>query len=275
MEGEFMIKLKSCGRLMGLLITVLTLVAFSQVALANSALTGESRLDTILKRGYILVGTTGDYKPFTYLSPVTGEYVGHDIEAAEMLARDLGVQVKFVKTSWPTLMDDLLADKFDIAMGGITRTFERQKKAHFSHGYIPFGKSPLIRAADKEKYTSLEEIDKPEVVIGVNPGGTNEKFVRANIKNAQIIVVKNNLEIPGMVADGRMDVMITDSVEALRYSKDDSRLYAALTDRTFTKNQFGYMMQRGDQVFSNFVDMWMEEMYLKGEFARLYKKWIE
>lgn len=253
----------------------------SPIAEANQAINGsgvsavQSRLDTILQRGYILVGTTGDYKPFSYLNPTTGEYEGHDIDAAKKLAADLGVEVRFVKTTWPTLMSDLLEDKFDIAMGGITRTLERQKKANLSHPYLKFGKSPLIRTADKDKFKTLADIDQPNVKIGVNPGGTNEKYVKANIKNAQVIVVQNNLEIPGMVADGRVDVMITDSIEAIRYAKEDQRLYAASRDKPFTKNQMGYLMQRGDQIFADWIDFWMEEMMLKGEFDTLYKKWIE
>lgn len=242
---------------------------------AEKSVTIESRLDTILKRGYILVGTTGDYKPFTYFNPQTNEFEGYDIDAAKKLAKDLGVEVRFVKTTWKTLMDDLLANKFDIAVGGITRTLEREKKAHFSHPYLDFGKSPLIRAADKDKYKSLQDIDQPGVKIGVNPGGTNEQFVKANIKQAEIVMIENNLEIPGMVAEGKVDVMITDSVEAIRYSKDDPRLYAALTDQTFTKSQKGYLMHRGDVIFSDWIDLWMEEMILIGEFEQLEKKWMQ
>ena len=133
----------------------------------------------------------------------------------------------------------------------------------------------MIRAQDKAKYTSLEAIDQPGVRIGVNPGGTNERFVKTNISKATIIVHTKNAEIPGMVAEGKFDVMITDSPEAIRYAKDDSRLYAALLDKTFTKNQFGIMMQRGDQVFANFIDMWMEEMKLQGEFDKLYDKYMK
>lgn len=235
----------------------------------------ESRLDAILKNGYIRVGTTGDYKPFSYLNPATGEYEGHDIDMAKKLADDLGVKVVFVKTTWPTLMDDLLADKYDIAMGGITRTLERAKKAQLSHPYINFGKSPLIRMADKDKYKSLADIDQPNVKIGVNPGGTNEKFVRANLKNAQIIVFEKNLEIPGKVASGEVDVMITDSIEAKSYAKEDQRLYAPLTDQTFTKSQMGFLMPRGDFVFGNWVNLWMEEMTLQGDLEKITSKWID
>ncbi|MET3696990.1 cyclohexadienyl dehydratase [Bacillus oleivorans] len=234
----------------------------------------DSRLDKILKQGYIRVGTTGDYKPFTYFNPETQQYEGYDIEAAKLLANELGVEVKFIKTSWPKLMEDLLADKFDIAMGGITRRMNRQVQAQFSDGYIPFGKSPLIRAEDKDKFTSLQAIDQSDVKIGVNPGGTNEEFVRKNIKNAEIIVFNNNLEIPEKVSSGEVDVMITDSIEAIYYAKNNETLYAALTDNPWDKSQFGYLMQHGDAKFTNTVNFWMEEMELKGEFSKLREEWI-
>lgn len=228
-----------------------------------------SRLDKIIEQGYIRVGTPGDYKPFTYLNPETKQYEGYDIEAAKSLAKELGVEVKFVATTWPTLMEDLLADKFDIAMGGITRNMGRQMKAQFSHGYIPFGKSPLIRAEDKDKFTSLEAINQPDVTIGVNPGGTNQKFVNAHMTKAKVIVVPNNLDIPGKVASGEVDVMITDSIEAIHYARENKVLYAALTENPWEPSQFGYLMQQGDQQFLNTVNFWMEEMELKGVFEGL------
>ncbi|WP_234293355.1 transporter substrate-binding domain-containing protein [Fictibacillus sp. FJAT-27399] len=236
--------------------------------------TVSSRLDRIIRKGVIRVGTTGDYKPFTFYNKETNKFEGYDIEAAELMAKDLGVKVKFVKTSWPTLMNDLLDDKFDIAVGGISRNTERQKTAQLTSPYMNEGKAPLIRAVDKEKYTSLQAIDQPGVTIGVNPGGTNQKFVDANIKQAKVVVVENNLEIPHMVAEGKVDVMITDSTEAMYYASRDQRLYAALTDNTFTKSQKGYLIPRGDSVFENWVNLWMDEMELQGEFNRLKDKYI-
>jgi cyclohexadienyl dehydratase len=234
----------------------------------------KSRLDQILAQGKIRVGTTGDYLPFTYWNPTTKQYEGYDIEAAKMLANDLGVKIEFVKTTWPTLMQDLQNNKFDIAMGGITRTLLRQKTAHLSQPTLQDGKSPLIRKSDKEKFKTLADIDKNDVKIGVNPGGTNEKFVKENMKNAQIVMVENNLEIPKMVAEGKVDVMITDSTEARYYASKDERLLAILTDHPFNLHEKGYMMQRGDLDFQNWIDLWMDEMKLQGKFKELEKKWI-
>lgn len=234
-----------------------------------------SQLDAIIERGYIRVGMTGDYKPFTYLNPKTNEFEGYDVDAAKELAKDLGVEVRFVKTTWSDMMKDLQADKFDIAVGGVTRNTARQKTAYVSQGYVTFGKAPLIRAEDKDKYKTLEDINKPSVRIGVNPGGTNEVFVRQHLTKANVTVVENNLDIPHLVADGTYDVMITDTVEAMTYAKADSRLYAALTDKPFTKSEKGYMIPRGDFVYASYLEMWMDEMKLQGKFDALFKKWME
>lgn len=234
-----------------------------------------SRLDKIMDRGYIRVGMTGDYKPFTYLNPKTNEYEGFDVDAAKELGKDLGVEVRFVNTTWSDMMKDLQADKFDIAVGGVTRNTARQKTAYVSQGYFSFGKAPLIRAEDKDKYLSVGDINKPSVRIGVNPGGTNEVFVRQHLTKANVTVVPNNLDIPHLVADGTYDVMITDTVEAMTYAKADSRLYAALTDKPFTNSEKGYMIPRGDFEYASYLEMWMDEMKLQGKFDAFYKKWVE
>ena len=103
---------------------VIVCVCWTAVALAAK----KSRLDVILERGYILVGTTGDYKPFSYLNPQTGDYEGHDIDAAKMLAAAMGVEVIFVQTTWKTLVEGVLKGRYDVAMCGITRTLSRQKQ---------------------------------------------------------------------------------------------------------------------------------------------------
>src|SRR5258708_5154484 len=88
-----------------------------------------SRLDLVIAQKALRIGTTGDYKPFSFLNPETKAFEGIDIDMARALAASLGAEPRFVQTAWPTLMADAAADKFDIAMGGISVTLERQKTA--------------------------------------------------------------------------------------------------------------------------------------------------
>lgn len=254
-------------------------VGFVLLLLVMAGVSGEagaeqSRLDEIISRGYILVGTTGDYKPFSYFNEETKQFEGHDIDAAKMLGEALGVEVRFVPTTWKTLVQGILEAKYDVAMSGITRNLTRQKQVGLTAPYISVGKSPLIRKADKKRFKTLKDIDQKGVKIGVNPGGTNEKFVRANIQNAEIVVIEKNLDIPDMVAAGQVDVMITDNVEAMLVAGKNSKLYAVSPNETFTKDDFGYMLPRDDQAFLNWMNLWMHQMHQKGELSKLKMKWI-
>jgi len=250
---------------------ILAALAFGAgLAQAQSA----SRLDLIAQKGVLRVGTTGDYKPFTYLNPATGEYEGHDIDAAKLLADSLGVKVQFVKTTWPTLLKGLQEDQYDLAMGGITRTLARQKAAGLTHPYLGLGKSPLVRAADKDRFRTLADIDQPGVKIGVNPGGTNQKFVDATIKKATVVVVEKNLSIPEKIVARELDVMITDNVEAMVVARQEPRLYAVDPDNTYTKDDLGYLLPRDDRPWLDYVNLWVDLARLKGDFARLQQRWI-
>ena len=140
----------------------------------------QSVLDTILARGTLRVRLTGDYRPFA-IKDDSGKMTGLDVDMAQSLATALGVRLELVLTAWPTLLADLHAGKYDVGMGGITITLERAKTAMFSSPVLRKGKTPIARCTDKERFASLSDIDKPYVKVATNPGGTNEKFDRANL----------------------------------------------------------------------------------------------
>jgi hypothetical protein len=64
---------------------------------------------------------------------------------AEALGKALGVKVEYVHTAWPQLMKDFEAQKFDIAMGGVSITLDRQKKGFFSTPIMCEGTDRALR----------------------------------------------------------------------------------------------------------------------------------
>ena len=120
----------------------------------------KGKVDEIVERGTLLVGTTGDYRPLTFRES-DGTYWGFGIEMAQEIAGDLGVETTFVQTSWPTLTDDVLAEPqiFDLAIGGITITDARLEVMLMSEGYLANGKTILCRASVADCFHSLADID--------------------------------------------------------------------------------------------------------------------
>lgn len=233
-----------------------------------------AHLEDIAARGTIRIGTTGDYRPMSYLNKETGEYEGFDAALAQAIADSLHVKVEFVPTTWPTLSADTEAGKFDIAICGITRTFDRARTLEMSDGYLLFGKTILCRDGDAAKYQSIADMNRPEVRVMVNPGGTNEKFARENLPNATIIVHEHNAEIPGLIAEGAADIMITETMEAIRYERMDSRLAAPLAKTPFTKNRFGILMAKGDQELLNYINFVLAELTMNGTMEEMEHTYI-
>ena len=194
---------------------------------ASGSMESQATVAKIKECGVLLVGTTGDYRPLSYRED-TGEYWGFGIEVAQRIAKELGVDIAFVPTSWPTLSSDVLSEPqaFDFALGGITITAKRLETMDMSEGYLANGKTILCRKEDAQKFRSLSELDKSDVLVMVNPGGLNEKFAYENLKNAKIIVHNRNEEIPSLVAEGKADIMITEITEAPWYVQNDTRLSA-------------------------------------------------
>ncbi len=240
----------------------------------NTDIPINGKMAEILERGIILFGTTGDYRPLSFCEP-DGTYWGFGIDVANEIARRLGVEIEFRKTSWPTLTADVLTEPqiFDLAIGGITITDTRRETMLMSDGYLANGKTILCRTSEADRYKSLADIDKPEVTVMVNPGGLNEKFANENLTRAKIVVHPKNEEIPILVARGEADVMITEITEAPFYVQTDSRLAAPLLNAPFTHGEIGVLMQKGQEDLLRMVNNVICQMKSDGSLRELHEKY--
>jgi cyclohexadienyl dehydratase len=196
--------------------------------------------------------------PFTYLT--NESYIGTDIDMAASLSTALSLSspVKFVPTTWSNLTTDLTAGSFDIAMGGISITLARAMKFYYSNAVSRAGKVGCIRCADSTKYTSLATLDVEGTTVVVNVGGTNEAFDRANLVNADLLLVNDNKIVYEVVANGTADAMISDMVEIELQVRLWNGTLCMLGDAAepWTFSQLGYLMPR-DEVWRNFVNVWL------------------
>ena len=232
-------------------------------------------LEAIKSSGKLLVGSTGDYKPMSYLNKETGQYEGFDAEMAASLAKKLGVEVSYVPTTWKTLQADTLADKFDVAMCGITVTDARKEVMAMSDPYLTFGKTILVTKSKAAQFKSLDDVNQPSVRVMYNPGGTNEKFAKESTPKAQLIMHEHNAEIPGLVGEGKADVMITETMEAVRYVKDNPKVAAPLVDKPFTENHFGVLMKKDYPDLLKAVNEWMAGIKADGTMDKWENQYIK
>jgi cyclohexadienyl dehydratase len=224
-------------------------------------------LAAIKADGTLRVGLTGDYAPYS-LRGADGAITGADVTMAQSLAKNLGVKLAIVPTAWKMLKNDLVADKFDVAMGGVSVTPDRAAVGDYSIPVMHDGKRPIVRCADKDKYNSLAAIDKPEVKVVVNPGGTNERFAKAHFTHAHVDVHPDNRTIFEEVAKGHDDLMVTDGAEV----DYQSRRHAGVLCPAAVKDSFdhfdkAYWMTK-DAALKSAVDAWLQKSLAAGEYDK-------
>jgi cyclohexadienyl dehydratase len=240
------------------------------VGLANAET--PTRLDAIVGAGVLRVGLTEDYLPFSF-ADASGKVEGIDVDMAMSLAQSLGVRLDIVKTSWPTLKSDLEANNFDIAMGGITITLDRQKTGLFSNPVFSSGKTPITRCGDEPKYGTIAAIDQPGVHVIVNPGGTNERFDRVHLQKATIVPWSDNATIFDALVEGKADLMITDAVETRVQAKlHPGVLCPVHPNAPFDHSELAYWMPR-DPIFAAYVNQWLNLLDLSGERQAILARW--
>jgi cyclohexadienyl dehydratase len=255
-------------------VILITLLLLTPATVRSQPTVGDTLLDQIIARGVLRVGSTGDYKPFTFLNSETKEFEGIDIDMARSLAKAMGVKLEIVKTSWPTLLPDLLAGKYEMAMGGVSVSLERQKRALFTTPYLVDGKTAIARCSVMEKFATLADIDRPGVRVITPPGGTNEKFDRDNLKQAAIVVYSDNVTIFDEILAGKADVMITDASETMLQQKLRPALCSLHPDHPFNFSEKAYMLAR-DFALQEFVDQWLHQAMETKEYQSIYDKYYK
>ena len=150
------------------------------------------------------VGTSGDYAPFSTRNEA-GAAMGFDVELAEQLAGDLGLDLRWVPFRWPELARQLAAGDFDVAMGGVT-----WQPARAVTGY-------MTRAVARGGPCVLGDAAAPRVAV--NRGGILEAWARGRFSDRELVTVDDNMSLPLLLSEGRVGAIVTDSFERASFAR--------------------------------------------------------
>jgi chorismate mutase-like protein len=240
-------------------------------AMAPAAAAG-SLLESIQQRGVLRIGTPGDYAPYSLTD--SGQHrLGADIAQAREIAISLGLRAEFVATSWATLLDDARAEKFDMAVGGISITPERAAVVAFTRPYLKDSKQPVVRCGEQRRFDTRAEIDSAGARLIVNRGGTNEAFARLHFPHAALTVHADNRTVFDEITAGRADVMVTDGVEARLQQARGQGLCAVKVGRWAPAGK-AILVQK-DEALRSAVDASLKAMGGSRPYTRRLSSWIE
>jgi polar amino acid transport system substrate-binding protein len=131
-------------------------------------------LAQICENGEIRVSTDPAYPPQSELNPETGEYEGFDIDVAQEIADRLGVEIAWETPDWEVLTAGGWNDRWDMSVGSMTPTNERQEVLDFTQ---PYAFVPAVVVVHEDSAAADVTTDLDGKKIGFCASCTYEFFV--------------------------------------------------------------------------------------------------
>lgn len=256
-------------------ITVFSLALVVAVCAAFAAPSAfASKLQDIIDRGTLRVGTTGDFRPMSIRNIDTDTYEGYDIDWTTQLAADMGVEIEFVATEWKTLVSGVAADRYDIT-GSASVNPTRALVAGYTLPYMEFGTVPMTLRKNLSRFSSWDDINKPDVSVAVTLGTVFDEEARQYFPKAKINAVEAPARDYQDVLAGRSIVSITSNLEAASLIKTYPEMVIIPVPEFRNKRPIAALVGQADQVWINYVNHWIRLKTAEGFFTELNARWLD
>jgi polar amino acid transport system substrate-binding protein len=216
----------------------------------------QSRIDEILKRGVLKVGLD-IFVPWAFKDK-DGNLVGFEVDVANQLAEDMGVEVEFVPTEWSGIIPALLTGKFDVIIGGMGVTSDRALKVNFSDPYEWSGIDVVINKNMLPGATSLEPLNNSDIVIAVRLGATPVEAAKAYAPNAELHQFDTDEAVIQDVLNGNAHAAFSSSPTPAFWAADyPDVLYRPLDGELLYMQPSAFAVRKGDPDTVNFFNSWI------------------
>lgn len=255
-------------------IAIFTAIVFCATAFgADIELAKKSTIEKILKRGELRVGFESGYMPFE-MTNKKGEFIGFDMDFGKRLAKSMGVKFVPVNTAWDGIIPALMTDKFDIIMGGMTITQERNLKVLFADPYIVVGQAILLNKKHAGTVSSYKDLNDPKYILTSRMGTTGEQAIKKYIPKGTYKGFESEAEAGLEVINGKADALVYDLpfVGILYGSQGKGK--TVLLDKPFTYEPLAWAINKGDPDFLNYLNNFLRQSKGDGFYEKVYNKWI-
>lgn len=232
---------------------------------------GPDRLARVEAAKQLRVCIWPDYYGISFRNPKTQQLAGIDIDNARDVAKDLGVEVQFVDSSFAKLIEDVTTDRCDIAMFAIGITPQRQEKLRFTQPHL-VSDIYAITTKSNRRIQGWGDIDRAGSVVVVAKGTLHEPVMKAKLKSAELRVVDTPAAREQEVQSGRADVFMTDYPFSRRMLDNSDWARLVSPPETYHLTPYAWAMQPGDDRFHARIEKILADMKRDGRLLANAKK---
>ena len=160
---------------------------------------------TIIDRGSVIVANDANYAPQSSIDKSTGELVGFDVDVAKKMAEILGLEVKFENPAWETIPAGLNQGKYDVSIGSMTITPQREKALDFTEPYYYTSGQVFVKEGGPQ-ITGVADLAGK--TVGVGAATTYYDYLKANSK-ADVKTYTTDADTFPDLRNGNLDFVMT------------------------------------------------------------------
>lgn len=220
-------------------------------------------LERVRSSGEVRVCIWPDYHGISLRHPHTQALSGLDVELSAQLARDLGLRLRHVDSSFPTLVDDLAGDRCDVGMFAIAMLPARLAQLRFTRPYL---RSDVygVTTRSNRLVRRWEDIDRPGVLVAVQAGTFMEPVMAQSLREARLVVVRAPTTRERELEAGRVDVFMTDYPYSRRLLDRVGWARLIAPPRPFHELPYAYAVRPGDEAWLATVDAFVARIQRDG-----------
>jgi cyclohexadienyl dehydratase len=230
-----------------------------------------SHLDRIAATQVLRVCIWPDYYGISYRDPRTQQLQGIDIDMAQHLAKDLGVSLSFVNSSFANLIDDLSKDRCDVAMFAVGVTAARAEKLRFTKPHL-VSDIYAITTKSNRRIKTWADIDQPGVEVSVAKGTLHEGVMREKLKAATLNVNPTPQGREQDVESGRADVFMSDYPFSRRMLEQTDWARLVSPPSTYHLTPYAYAVAPGDERWLARLNRFVSEAKKDGRLLKAAKR---
>jgi polar amino acid transport system substrate-binding protein len=243
----------------------------------NSATPTIAAPSDLITPGTLTVGSDTTYPPQEYIDTATNEATGFDVDLIKAIGQRMGLQTKVVTTSFDTIINSLVAKRFDVVISAVSITPERQAKVDFVP-YFNAGESLLVKAGNPMNIKSTADL------CGQNVGVQNGTIEQTDLNTANaacksagkpainITALTNQTDVIQLLATGRVVATYQDSPVTDYYNKLHPGQFA-VGGSVVNAGLEGIVVRKGDSSMFNAVQTAFNQLKADGTYNSLIQKW--
>jgi len=197
--------------------------------------------------------------------------IGSDVETAQLLAKDLGVELDIVQVPTPSRVQFLLSNRADLVISALSITPERRKVVEFS---VPYASLKTVVAAPAAMAIS-SYADLAGQRVAVTRGTVNDQYLTQGVKNVPNVTVtrfEDDATTSTAITSGQLKIYASSLPLITQLKQTNPSLDLAVK---FTMHGFpiAIALRKDDPDFKSYLDNWVTTNLRNGKLVEIYKKW--